>query len=476
LGYGYVQYDKQEDAERSIQNLNGKKLGEKELIVEKFVKKQDRLQSVDKKNLYIKNLPLNATKEAIEKIVRDEICQGAVISSYAAILKDGKWAAFACLEDAKAAEQIVEKYQNEPTKLQDAEDNLCVVYHESKQERLKKLSMQHQKETNETNLYVKNLKLTTKKEELFNAFIQFGPITSVDVKLWNSPNGKQAVFGFINFKSKEDATRARSEALTKDEVKNLYIPTEPQYINLHQSKEKRNEFIQSKKRAKNSLNPFMPPYRFDPYMMQAGMQNNRRFGAYPANNFYPPRQGQQQRGPMHTGGMNRAGPDGQRGFGGPQQQRGGFQNKQQQPYNRGPQQGTRQPMGGNNMGGQKPYNNPNMSNQKKPEINKQAQPKPQPQQQQAPQSTASVVNVSSLKTKLNEFLGQSQDKQRQILGELLFPKVRARTTEVMAPKITGMLIDLSVLEVAEILEFLEDESLLNERIQEAKELIESGDA
>jgi polyadenylate-binding protein len=473
LGYGYVQYDKQEDAEKAIQTLNGKTLGEKELIVEKFVKKQDRLQSVDKKNLYIKNLPVNISKEEVEKLVRDTICKGAVISSYAAILKDGKWAAFACLEDAKAAEEIVERYK-EPTKLPGVEEDLCVVYHESKQERIKKLSMQHQKETNETNLYVKNLNLNTKKEELFNAFIQFGPITSVDVKLWNSPNGKQAVFGFINFKSKEDATRARSEALSKDEIKKLYIPTEPQYINLHQSKDKRNEFIQSKKRAKNSLTPFMPAYRFDPYMQFQGMNNNRRFGPYTAN-LYPPRQGgQQQRGPMHSG-MNRPGGDQQR-FG-QQQQRGGFQ-KQQQPYGNRPQQGTRPPMGGN-MVQNKPYNNPNgnFNNQKKQDNPiKQTQPKPQTQQQQAPQSTASVVNVASLRSKLNDFLGQTQDKQRQILGELLFPKVRSRTTEVLAPKITGMLIDLSVLEVTEILEFLEDETLLSERISEAKELIESGEA
>lgn len=43
---------------------------------------------------------------------------------------------------------------------------------------------------------------------------------------------------------------------------------------------------------------------------------------------------------------------------------------------------------------------------------------------------------------------------------------------VDAPKITGMLIDFEVFEVSEILEFLENETLLSERITEAKELIE----
>jgi len=57
------------------------------------------------------------------------------------------------------------------------------------------------------------------------------------------------------------------------------------------------------------------------------------------------------------------------------------------------------------------------------------------------------------------------------LGELLFPQIRAHAGESLAPKITGMLIDLSVLEVSEILEFLETPELLKERIDEAKELI-----
>jgi len=43
--------------------------------------------------------------------------------------------------------------------------------------------------------------------------------------------------------------------------------------------------------------------------------------------------------------------------------------------------------------------------------------------------------------------------------------------EVIAPKITGMLIDFDVFEVADILEFLENESQLKDRIKEAEDLI-----
>lgn len=41
----------------------------------------------------------------------------------------------------------------------------------------------------------------------------------------------------------------------------------------------------------------------------------------------------------------------------------------------------------------------------------------------------------------------------------------------MAPKITGMLIDFEVFEISEIIEFLESEDNLKDRVVEAEELI-----
>ena len=70
-----------------------------------------------------------------------------------------------------------------------------------------------------------------------------------------------------------------------------------------------------------------------------------------------------------------------------------------------------------------------------------------------------------------DFLSLSEDKQREILGNLLFPLIQKHTDELTAPKITGMLIDFSVFEVTDILEFLDNESVLKERIDEAKGLI-----
>jgi len=49
------------------------------------------------------------------------------------------------------------------------------------------------------------------------------------------------------------------------------------------------------------------------------------------------------------------------------------------------------------------------------------------------------------------------------------------TNEELAPKITGMLIDFEVFEVPEILEFLETDESLKERVQEAEELIKNSE-
>lgn len=81
------------------------------------------------------------------------------------------------------------------------------------------------------------------------------------------------------------------------------------------------------------------------------------------------------------------------------------------------------------------------------------------------------LTVQNLKYRLDDFLKLEADKQRNILGELLYPKIVAHSGNQYAPKITGMLVDFDVLTVQDILEMLEDDQILEERIQEAKDLI-----
>jgi len=108
-------------------------------------------------------------------------------------------------------------------------------------------------------------------------------------------------------------------------------------------------------------------------------------------------------------------------------------------------------------------NKPQQTDHKQEQKN---QPKPQ-----LIGAGTSSITVADLKNKWSEFIKLDKEKQRNILGELLFPLIKDKVEDNLAPKITGMLIDLDVLEISQIFEFLEDLDLLHERIEEAKQII-----
>ena len=55
-----------------------------------------------------------------------------------------------------------------------------------------------------------------------------------------------------------------------------------------------------------------------------------------------------------------------------------------------------------------------------------------------------TVAPTSLRDNMQEFLKLDQNKQRETLGNMLFPRIKKYADDEMAPKITGMLIDFSV--------------------------------
>jgi len=108
----------------------------------------------------------------------------------------------------------------------------------------------------------------------------------------------------------------------------------------------------------------------------------------------------------------------------------------------------------------------------------QAQPQAQPQVQAQvpaqvqPQATSQIKDFQWLKTNLAEFESMSQGEKKNILGTLMYNKIRGKAAEPLVPKITGMLIDLDVLSIQEIIEILSDDAILQERINEARNIIE----
>jgi hypothetical protein len=84
-----------------------------------------------------------------------------------------------------------------------------------------------------------------------------------------------------------------------------------------------------------------------------------------------------------------------------------------------------------------------------------------------------VKDAKWLKQNLKEFDLLPTDEKKNILGNMMYNKVNELSPPTdLIPKITGMLIDLEVLSIEEIIEILEKKELLAERMHEAIKIIE----
>lgn len=83
------------------------------------------------------------------------------------------------------------------------------------------------------------------------------------------------------------------------------------------------------------------------------------------------------------------------------------------------------------------------------------------------------LNLEYLNKNLQEFKALDVNTKRSIFGELLYPKIKQSVQDLdRTARITGMLIDFEVFEVEDILELVNKPSALEERLQEANQLID----
>jgi polyadenylate-binding protein len=103
--------------------------------------------------------------------------------------------------------------------------------------------------------------------------------------------------------------------------------------------------------------------------------------------------------------------------------------------------------------------------QQRPHHQHPSQQPPQAQQQ-ASQDTARELASQLANT-------TDPDEQQRLLGETLYPLVEAETSQLRAPKVTGML--LEGIEQAEILNLIETPQDLREKVQEAIQVLEQSE-
>ncbi|KAE8698607.1 Polyadenylate-binding protein 2 [Hibiscus syriacus] len=449
-GYGFVQFDNEESAQKAIENLNGMLLNDKQVYVGPFVRKQERDGSISNmkfNNVYVKNLSESTSDEDLKTIFGEF---GPITSAVVMREPDGKSKGFGFVnfENADDAARAVESLNGK--KFDDKE--WYVGKAQKKSEREVDLKLRFEQSMKEAadkfqgaNLYVKNLDDSINNEKLKELFSQYGTITSC--KVIRDPSGVSKGSGFVAFSTSEEASKALAEMNGK------MIVSKPLYVALAQRKEDRRarlqaQFSQMRPVAMTaSAAPRMPMYPSG----GPGLGQQIFYGQGPPPMFPQPGFGYQQ---QLVPGMRPGG---------------------------APMPNFFVPMVQQGQQGQRPGGRRSVS------VQQSQQPVPLMQQQMLPRGRVyryppgrglpdvSMPNVAGGMLSVPYDMGgmpvplanATPDQQRTMLGENLYPLVEQLEPDAAA-KVTGMLLEM---DQTEVLHLLESPEALKAKVAEAMEVL-----
>eukprot|EP00826_Nyctotherus_ovalis_P007511 TRINITY_DN1188_c0_g1_i7.p1 TRINITY_DN1188_c0_g1~~TRINITY_DN1188_c0_g1_i7.p1 ORF type:complete len:451 (+),score=124.08 TRINITY_DN1188_c0_g1_i7:135-1487(+) len=213
-GYGYVQFENKETADKALAEMNGREIRGHKIDVGPFKARGSRNSSINMyNNLFVKCIPRKYTDEDLRNLFAScgEIVSAVIIKERAED-KENRGFGFVCFkraEDAKAAE---EKFKN----VQIVEGQpLYICRALPLEEHRKKMREERYKQFKDCNVYVKNLPEDVNDEQLKNEFSQFGHVLSARVmveKRQDPTTGatefKSKGFGFVCFNNQDEAKKA----------------------------------------------------------------------------------------------------------------------------------------------------------------------------------------------------------------------------------------------------------------------------
>jgi polyadenylate-binding protein len=482
-GYGFVHFETEEAANKSIDKVNGMLLNGKKVYVGKFISRKEREKELGEKaklftNVYVKNFGEDMTDEKLKEMFEK---YGTITSHKVMSKDDGKSRGFGfvAFEDPNAADRAVADlngkeisegkimYVGRAQKKAERQQELKRKFEQLKIERLNRYQG--------VNLYVKNLDDTIDDERLRKEFAPFGTITSVKVMM---EDGRSKGFGFVCFSLPEEATKAVTE------MNGRIVGSKPLYVALAQRKEDRKAHLASQylQRVANIRMQHMGQ------VFQAGSAGSYFVPTIPQpQRFYGPAQMTQIRTtPRWPAQPVR--PNAQTGS-------SGFA-AMQTPFRAAPRAPAAQAAAMRNplsarpitAGQQAVAGAANMQNRSMagPAVGVSPQTRPSnykytanmrnpPQQMAMPAQapTQQAVHIQGQEPLTATMLAAAQpQEQKQMLGERLFPLIQCMYPNLTG-KITGMLLEI---DNSELLHMLEHGESLKAKVEEAVAVLQAHQA
>ncbi|CAG9761834.1 unnamed protein product [Ceutorhynchus assimilis] len=463
-GYGFVHFETEEAAKKSIEKVNGMLLNGKKVYVGPFMSSKEREKELGDKvklftNVYVKNFGLDLTEEQFLNM----FTQYGQITSYKIINKESEKTisrfGFVSFETAEAAEAAVkalngkELIEGKPLYVGRAQKKA------ERQQELKRhfeaLKIERLSRYQGINLYIKNLDDTIDDERLRKEFSQFGTITSVKVMM---DEGRTKGFGFVCFSSPEEATKAVTE------MNGRIVGSKPLYVALAQRREERKAHLTSQymQRMTNmriqQMGQFVPGGFIQP-TIQA-----------PQQRFYTnPQMSIRTRWPNQA--PVRAAP--------PTQSPYPFMANTYRPIAQVPNQNMAIRSGNAHVprpitGRQSPQEQQTFAQQRNKSAPFKYAANVRNQQPQAmPAALPAAVRIQGMEPLTASMLASAPlHEQKQMLGERLFPLIQSMYPD-LASKITGMLLEI---DNAELLHMLEHGESLKSKVEEAVAVLQAHQA
>lgn len=479
-GYGFVHFETEEAANKSIEKVNGMLLNGKKVYVGRFIPRKEREKELGEKaklftNVYVKNFGEDLSEEQL-RIMFEKYGK---ITSYKIMSKDdgkSKGFGFVAFESPEAAENAVEALNGkeivEGKPLYVGRAQKKAERQQELKRRFEALKMERLNRYQGVNLYVKNLDDTIDDERLRKEFSPFGTITSAKVMM---EEGRSKGFGFVCFSSPEEATKAVTE------MNGRIVGSKPLYVALAQRKEDRKAHLTSQymQRMANirmhQMGQFIQPGASGGYFVPT---------IPPTQRFYGPAQMTQIRTSPRWPAQTPVRPSGQggattytgmpntyRAAARPPNQSAGMRSNISVPR---PITGQQPPnIQGRSLPGQSVVTT---AGNRTPNFKYTSNMRNPPQAlglQGAAAPVQQAVHIQGQEPLTASMLAAAPpQEQKQMLGERLFPLIQRMYAD-LAGKITGMLLEI---DNTELLHMLEHNESLKNKVEEAVAVLQAHQA